>query len=239
MEIPDHLTCLLRNLYAGQEATVRTGHGTADWFQMGKEYVKAVYYYPAFLTLESPLDCKKIQPVHSKGDQSWVSFGRNDAKAQTPVLWPPHAKSWLWCWEGLGAGGKGDNRGWDGWMASPIRWMWVWVNSGSRWSTGRPGMLQFMGSQRVRYDLNLIQIKYMWCYHSFKFWIKTCISFKCMRFYLYTEYIFLTVIKKKIPSSLLMLKFKIIGWLGPSCLVFSSGFSCIFLNHVFNAEVKH
>ena len=93
MEIPDHLTCLLRNLYAGQEATVRTGHGTADWFQMGKEYVKAVYYYPAFLTLESPLDCKKIQPVHSKGDQSWVSFGRNDAKAETPVLWPPHAKS--------------------------------------------------------------------------------------------------------------------------------------------------
>ena len=46
-------------------------------------------------TLESPLDCKEIQPVHSKGDQSWVSFGRNDAKAETPVLWPPHAKSWL------------------------------------------------------------------------------------------------------------------------------------------------
>ena len=44
-------------------------------------------------TLESPLDCKKIQPVHSKGDQSWVFFGRNDAKAETPVLWPPHAKS--------------------------------------------------------------------------------------------------------------------------------------------------
>ena len=46
-------------------------------------------------TLESPLDCKEIQPVHSKGDQSWVFFGRNDAKAETPVLWPPHAKSWL------------------------------------------------------------------------------------------------------------------------------------------------
>ena len=46
-------------------------------------------------TLESPLDCKEIQPVHSKGDQSWVLFGRNDAKAETPVLWPPHAKSWL------------------------------------------------------------------------------------------------------------------------------------------------
>ena len=46
-------------------------------------------------TLESPLDCKEIQPVHSEGDQSWGFFGRNDAKAETPVLWPPHAKSWL------------------------------------------------------------------------------------------------------------------------------------------------
>ena len=46
-------------------------------------------------TLESPLDCKEIQPVHSKGDQSWVFFGRNDAKAEIPLVWPPHAKSWL------------------------------------------------------------------------------------------------------------------------------------------------
>ena len=50
-----------------------------------------------------------------------------------------------WCWEGLGAGGEGANRGWDGWMASLIRWTWVWVNSGSWWWTGRPGMLRFMG----------------------------------------------------------------------------------------------
>ena len=50
MGIPDHLTCLLRNLYAGQEATVRTGHGTTDWFQTGKEYVKGVYCHPAYLT---------------------------------------------------------------------------------------------------------------------------------------------------------------------------------------------
>ena len=58
----------------------------------------------------------------------------------------------LWCWEGLGAGGEGDDRGWDGWMASPTRWTWVWVNSGSWWWTGRPGVLQFMGLQRVRRD---------------------------------------------------------------------------------------
>ena len=58
----------------------------------------------------------------------------------------------FWCWEGLGAGGEGDDRGWDGWMASPTRWKWMWVNSGNWWWTGRPGVLQFMGSQRVRHD---------------------------------------------------------------------------------------
>ena len=57
-----------------------------------------------------------------------------------------------WCWEGLGPGGEGDDRGWDGWMASPTRWTWVWVNSGSWWWTGRPGVLRFMGSQRVGHD---------------------------------------------------------------------------------------
>ena len=57
-----------------------------------------------------------------------------------------------WCWEGLGAGGEGDNRGWDGWMASPTRWAWVWVNSRSWWWTGRSGVLRFMGSQRVKHD---------------------------------------------------------------------------------------
>ena len=57
-----------------------------------------------------------------------------------------------WCWEGLGAGGEGDDRGWDGWMASLTQWTWVWVNSGNWWWTGRPGVLRFMGSQRVRRD---------------------------------------------------------------------------------------
>ena len=74
------------------------------------------------LTLESPLDCKGIKPVHPKGHQSWVFTGGIDAEAETPILWPPDAKSWLrrpWCWEKLKAGGEGDNRGWDGWMASP------------------------------------------------------------------------------------------------------------------------
>ena len=94
-------------------------------------------------TLESPLDYKKIQPIYPKGDQSWVFIGRTDAEAETPYL----ATSWEelthwkrpWCWEGLGARGEGDDRGWDGWMAPPTRWTWVWVNSGSWWWTGRPG----------------------------------------------------------------------------------------------------
>ena len=57
-----------------------------------------------------------------------------------------------WCWERLRAGGEGDNRGWDGWMASPTQWTWVWVKSRSCWWIGRPGVLQSMGSQRVGHD---------------------------------------------------------------------------------------
>ena len=77
-------------------------------------------------TLESPLDCKEIQPVHPKGNQSWMFIGRTDAEAETPILWPPDAKNWL-IWndpdaERLKAGGEGDDRGWDGWMASPTQW---------------------------------------------------------------------------------------------------------------------
>ena len=106
-------------------------------------------------TLESPLDCQKIQPVHPKGNQSWIFIGRTDAEAETPMLWPPHAKNWHrkrpWCWERLKAGER-DVRGWDGWMVSPTQGTWVWVNSGSWWWTGRPGVLQSMGSQRVGRD---------------------------------------------------------------------------------------
>ena len=102
-------------------------------------------------TLEIPLDCQDIQPVHPKGNQSWLFIGRTDAEAELPILWPPDVKSWLiwrpWCWERLKAGEEGVNRGWDGSMASLTQWPWVWVNSRSWWWTGRPGMLQPMGSQ--------------------------------------------------------------------------------------------
>ena len=96
-------------------------------------------------TLESPLDCKEIQPVQTKGDQSWVFIGGTDVEAETSTLatWSKeltHLKR-PWCWERLKAGGEGDHRRWDGWMASPSQWTLVWVNSGSwRW-TGRPGIV--------------------------------------------------------------------------------------------------
>ena len=91
---------------------------------------------------------KEISPnIHWK-DWCW---SWNSSTLATPCEELTHWKR-LWCWEGLGAEGEGDDRGWDGWMASLTRWMWVWVNSGSWWWTGRPGMLRFMGSQRVGHD---------------------------------------------------------------------------------------
>ena len=92
---------------------------------------------------------RSVLGVHWK-DWCW-SWNSN-----TLATWCEELTHWKrpWCWEGLGAGEEGDDRGWDGWMASPTRWPWVWVNSGSWWWTGRPGVLQFMGSQRVGHDLS-------------------------------------------------------------------------------------
>ena len=112
-------------------------------------------------------DTARRQPSLRQGVRARTSpFWRRSALG---FLWKERCWSWnsstlatsckelthwkrLWCWEGLGAGGEGDDRGWDGWMASPTRWTWVWVNSGSWWRTGRPGVLRFMGSQRVGHD---------------------------------------------------------------------------------------
>ena len=116
----------------------------------------------------------------SEGAQPWDFFGRNDAKAETPVLWPPHANSWPIgkdsdAGRDRGQKGERDYLGWDGWMASLTRWTWIRGNSGSWWWTGRPGVLWFMGSQRVKHTewLNwteLIGIKDI--YGSFvKYWI--------------------------------------------------------------------
>ena len=97
-------------------------------------------------TFESPLDCKEIQPVHPKGNQSWIFIGR--AEAETPIF--GHLTHWKrpWYRERLKAG-DGDDRGWDGWMALLTQRTWDWVNSRSWWWTGRPGVLQSMGLQKV------------------------------------------------------------------------------------------
>ena len=92
-----------------------------------------------------------------KGDQSWVFIGRTQHwswNSNTLATSCEELTHWKrpWCWEGLGAGGEGDDRGWDGWMASPTQCTWVWVNSRSWWWTGRSGVLRFMGSQRVGHD---------------------------------------------------------------------------------------
>ena len=110
------------------------------------------------------------------GEDSWESLGLqgdptslSSRKSVLNIHWKDWCWSWNcdtlatsweelthlkkpWCWERSKAGGKGDDKGWDGWMASPTRWTWVWVNSGSWWWTGRPGVVRFMRLQRARHD---------------------------------------------------------------------------------------
>ena len=107
------------------------------------------------------------------GEDSWESLGLQGVltspfwrRSALGFLWRQWCQScslatsceglthwkWPWCLGGTGAEGEGDDRGWDGWMSSWTRWAWVWVNSGSWWWTGRPGVLRFMGSQRVGHD---------------------------------------------------------------------------------------
>ena len=107
-------------------------------------------------TLESPLDCKEIQPVYPKGDQSWVFIGGTDVEAETPILWPPDVRNWL-IWKDPDAG-----KDWGQEKGTTEDEMAGWhhqhngrgfgLDSGSWWWTGRPGILWFMGLQRVRHD---------------------------------------------------------------------------------------
>ena len=103
-------------------------------------------------TPESPLDCKEIKPVHPKGNQHWIFIGRNDTEPEASILQPPDIKSRLIRKDPDPGKVWGQEKTWDGWMASLTWWAWVWVNSGSLWWTGRPGVLRFMGSQRVGHD---------------------------------------------------------------------------------------
>ena len=96
-------------------------------------------------TLESPLDSKEIRPVNTKGKQPWMFIGKTDVKAEVPILWLPDAKHLLMRKdpdaERLKAGGEGDDRGWNGLMASPTQWTWVWASCGRWWRTGKLGVL--------------------------------------------------------------------------------------------------
>ena len=97
---------------------------------------------------------RSVLGVHWK-DWCW-SWNSNTLATSCEVL-----TCWKrpWCWEGLGAGGEGDNRGWDGWMASPTRWAWVWVNSGSLWWTGKPGVLWFMDTtERLNWTASCVPV---------------------------------------------------------------------------------
>ena len=103
-------------------------------------------------TLKSPLDCKEIQPVNPKENQSWMFIGRTDAEAETPIFWPPDAKNWL-IWKDLDAG---KDWRWEekGTEDEVVGWhhQWVWVGSWRWWWTGKPRVLQSIGSQRVGHD---------------------------------------------------------------------------------------
>ena len=110
-------------------------------------------------TLESPLGCKEIQPVHPKGNQSWIFIGGTDAEAEAQILWPPDAENWLIgkypdAGGRLKAGGEGDNKGWDVWMASPTQPTWVWASSRRWWWAGKPGVLQVHGTPKSRTELS-------------------------------------------------------------------------------------
>ena len=109
-------------------------------------------------TLENPLDCKEIQAVHPKWDQSWVFFGRTDVEGESPILWPPDGKSWLIGKDpDAGSDWRQEEKGTTedetvGWCHSPTQWTWVCLNSRSWWWTGRPGVLWSMRSQSIRHD---------------------------------------------------------------------------------------
>ena len=113
-------------------------------------------FWPVVLekTLESPLDCKEIKPVHPKAIS--LEYSLEELMLKLKLQYFSHlmgrSDSLENILERLKAGAEGDDKGWGGWMASPTRWTWVWVSSGSWWWTGKPGMLQSMGFQRVRHN---------------------------------------------------------------------------------------
>ena len=128
---------LLRKLSAEELMLLNCVVGEDSWESLGQQEDPT-----------SPSQRKSVLNIHWQ-DYCWCW------NSNTLATWSEALTHWKrpWCWERLKAGGEGDDRGWDGWMALPIQWTWVWVNSGSWWWTGRlEVLLQSMGSQRVRHD---------------------------------------------------------------------------------------
>ena len=135
-------------------------------------------------TLESLLDWREIKPVNFKGNQSQIFIGNDwcwSWNSNTLATWCEELAHWIrpWCWERLKAEGEGDDRGWDGWMASLTPWTWVWASSSSWWWTRKPDMLQAMGLQRIGHswmiELYFIQV-------SIVLGALVCVSLVCSEF---------------------------------------------------------
>ena len=126
-------------------------HGCESWTIRKAEHQRIDAFEPWCWRrlLRAPWTVRRSNHLSPKGNQPWIIIGRTDAEAETPILWPHDVGKRPWCWERPKGGGEGDNRGWGGWMASLTQWKWVWGNSGRWWRTGKPGVLQSLGSQRV------------------------------------------------------------------------------------------
>ena len=144
---------LWRKLSAKELMLLNCGAGEDSWESLGLQGGPT-----------SPFKRRSVLGVHWK-DWCW-SWNSNTLATSCEEL-----TNWKrpWCWEGLGTGGEGDDRGWDGWMASPTRWTWVCVNSGSGWWTGRPGVLRLMGLQsRTRLS--------DWTELNYRQWVYKCVN---------------------------------------------------------------
>ena len=146
-----------RRLSAKELMLSNCGHGEDSWESFGQQ---------GDPTRSNLSILKEVSPECHWKDWCW-SWNSN-----TLATWCEELTHWKrpWCWDRWRVGGEGNDRGWDSWMASLIQWTWVWVNSRSWWWTGRPGMLQSMGLQRVRHDW-VTELKLNWTKMDWNEWI--------------------------------------------------------------------
>ena len=129
-------------------------YGCESWTIKKTEHQRTdIFKRWCYRRLDSSLEYNEIKSVNPKRNQRWVLIARTDAEVEAPIFWSPDMKNWLIRKDpDAGKGGEGDDRGWDGWMASSTRWTWVWASSRSWWWTAKPCVLQSLGWQRVRHD---------------------------------------------------------------------------------------